>query len=548
MTDGPDGHAPPRLPLAALAVVLLGVSARLVPTWWSPLPATLDGFGHAALAARILTGGYPPGARADQFVFAGDLAAFALVSGGEPLYLAQPLVALVGGASCLAGMLFVHQIAGGRWSPGRVRLAAAVAGLGLAVEGLYLRRSGVPDEEAVALLLVPLVALAVHRLLTSRRPAWAVVAAVLLAALPPLHTFGSLVGGLTVTAVVAGAVVTDPRQGTIGLGALVTGGFWAYVAGYYAVAPSLGLAVPYAGRVTTRPGLFLAWVVLLVAAVAWLRATPRLGRLAFVGPLLAGFLVVVVNGITPVFPGTVPSPGPVVALIAVLLVPGLLAGWGIPLAADRRGVVVLAALLAPVAIVFFALTAALTPAYFGMTMRAQTFVHPAAWALAGLVAVGFALPRARAVGVPDVRLPRLRRVAVAVLLATALVSAPLAFVDLDTGHVPSTTTESEYAAVSFATASGGGWTGDYTLVRAAELSLGANASVDGAASWLRGGACPDRPMVSARYWTTTGAHLFPTPPATVSEERYEGMLRSRDLVYVADGTERMAVTLPTGGC
>jgi hypothetical protein len=543
MADGGSG-ARSRLPLAALAVVLLGVAARLVPTWWSPLPATLDGFGHAALAGRIVAGGYPPAARADQFVFAGDLAAFALVAGGDPLTLAQPLVALVGGVSALAGLVFVHRVVGARWTAGRVRSAATVAGLGLALEGLYLRRSGVPDEEAVALLLVPLVALAVHRLLTSRRPAWAVVASVLLAGLPPLHTFGSLVAGLTVTAVVAGAAVTDPRRGTLGLGALVAGGFWAYVAGYYVLASSLGLTVPYAGRVTARPGLFLAWVVLLVAAVAWLRASPRAGRLAFVGPLVVGFLVVVVNGIVPVFPGTVPSPGPVVALIAVLLLPGLFAGWGIPLAADRRGVVVLASLLAPVALVFFALTAALTPAYFGMTMRAQTFVHPAAWALAGLVATRVAFPRARGI---DIRLPRLRRVVVVVLLATAVVSAPLAFVDLDTGHVPSTTTQSEYAAVSFAT-SGEGWTSGYPLVRAATLSLDANASVDGAASWLRGGACPDRPMVSARYWTTTGAHLFPTAPATVSEERYERMLRSRDLVYVADGTERLELTLPTGGC
>ncbi len=56
--------------------------------------------------------------------------------------------------------------------------------MGLAVEGIYLRRTGQTDEEALAFLLLPLFAIAVHRLLTTDRyrRRWGAVVVVLFAA------------------------------------------------------------------------------------------------------------------------------------------------------------------------------------------------------------------------------------------------------------------------------------------------------------------------------------------------------------------------------
>ena len=170
MTDS-RAPAPTCLGIAA-AVLLAGGAVRLVPLYWSPYPATLDGFLYAATAEHVLaTGHLPLPIEWDSLGFTALVSVASALTGVPPLRLAQPLAAVLGGVSCLTGVVVARRIGLDLgWPADRVRVAATLAGVAMAVEGLYVRRTGVPDEEVVGLLLVPLLAFAFHRALEQRDP------------------------------------------------------------------------------------------------------------------------------------------------------------------------------------------------------------------------------------------------------------------------------------------------------------------------------------------------------------------------------------------
>jgi len=554
--------------LLALSVFAAAVAARAAPLYWSPLPATLDGFNYAGLArATLATGSFPWDAGvlvADEIGFTAALATASAVTGVEPLALAQPLIAFVGAAAPLAGLALARDLAPGSWSRRRVRLAAGLVGFGLALDGLFLRRTGVPDEEAVGLVLVPLLALAVHRWLDGGRRAWGGLALLLLAVLPPLHNLSSLLGLLTVTGLVALHAV---RGSGTGVGAALLAGIaWVHVFGYFAVGERIGLATSYGELFEPYLGLFLAWVVLMVVGVVWTRsATPRARRTAFLAPVCLGFLVVALNAVVPLFPGTIATPSAVGLGVAALLVPVGFAAVG--LSAIRRGVgpAVLALFAAPAALSYYALTASLTPEFFDVVVRVQSFAHVPVFVLAGVGTAGLAArldDRAPRVGDAGLR-RRLGTVLVAAFLLSVLVTVPLGYVNLDTGTYPSTTLESEFGAASFATARvDGRYATDHTLARVDTHYLSGPVPGEGPTprgdarlvptrSWLAGGRPPGCPTLSQRSWTTTGAHLYPAPPGTVPPDAYRSWLTSQHVVYRASGLDPLTLSVPRsagGGC
>jgi hypothetical protein len=546
--------------LVCLAVFAVALAMRTITLYWSPFPATLDGFGYAALARRTIATGHLPvdRLRADNVVFATVLGLAGSVTGVRPVTVAQPLIAVVGAGSCLTGVAITRRIGWRLDYAGReVRLAAALAGLTLAVEGLYLRRTGVADEEAVGLLLVPLLAIALHRALRTQRPAWLASTALLCLVFPLVHTFSTLLAATTAIAVLATQLLRVPTRRFVAIGGLVAG-FWAYFALYYEAAARLGITVPYVGRILAHPGLFVAWLVVLVIGILWLRRTsPRLQAGTLLAPIATGFLVVIANVFVPIFPGTVSTPLAVLVPVLLFVVPVVLAGRGLPLvAADRaEGAVIVALLAAPVIQTYFALTASLTPEFFGTVMRTQTFAHLPVVVLAALSAAGIAASAT----VPRGRLRSLRRASratvPAVLLVVALLTAPVAFVDLDTASYPSTTTESEFAAASFAaTHVTDRWTAADPLSRVGGLYYPDESDVSQRPvyRWLTGGSPPTCPTLSREAWTTTGAHLFPFAPATIDETRYRTWLSRRDLVYTTTAPYRISLSLPaanaTQGC
>ena len=548
--------------LLALAVLTAAVAARAVPLLWSPLPATLDGFNYAGLArATLETGSLPWDAgvlAADELGFTTALATASAVTGVEPLYLAQPLIAFVGAAAVLAGLALVRELAPSAWPSRRVRLAAAFVGFGLALDGLFLRRTGVPDEEAVGLVLVPLLALAAHRWLDGGRRAWAAAGFLLLAFLPPLHNLSSLLGLLTLTGLVALHAVRSSR--TLARAGALAALAWAHVFGYFLVVERFGLVTSYSDLFEPYLGLFLAWVVLLVVGVIWARsATPRGQRTAFLAPVGLGVLVVALNAVVPLFPGTITTLSPVLLGVGALLVPIAFAAVGLPAVRRGAGPAVLALFAAPAALSYYALTASLTPEFFDAVVRIQSFAHVPVFVLAGAGAAGL-VARADSPG------SRRRVVAAvaAVFLLSVAVTVPLGYVNLDTGTYPSTTLESEFGAATFATGRvDGRYATDHTLSRVDAHYLSGpappdegftsrgEARVEPMRSWLSGGRPPACPTLSQRSWTTTGAHLYPAPPGTVSPTEYRSWLTSRHVVYRASGLDPLTLSVPRvrgGGC
>jgi hypothetical protein len=535
-------------PGIVLAVVVAGVLARAVPLLHSPVPATLDGFRYVSLAAALLETGRIPVGRiaADELVFTGWLAAGSRVTGVPPLALAQPLVVAAGAGGALVAVALAART--GRslgWSDRRVRVAALAAGLALAVDGLYVRRTGVPDEEALGILLVPLLALAVHRGLAGRRRWW-VAAAGLAVVFPPLHNLSSVVAALVVTGVAAVHVAASPDRRRVTLGAGAALALWAYVLGYFAVAGRLGLQLSYSGLVRDHPDLLVAWAVVLALGLAWaVAASGRARGIALFAPVALDFAVVAVNTVRPVYPGTIATPRFVLGPVALFALPVALAAVAVarvPVRGRPGDATVPVALLAgTVALSFLALTASLTPAFFDTVMRVQSFAHPGVVALAGVAAVAVGRPRTAG-----------RALAVA-LVVTALLTLPLAHVHLDTGTYPSTMLESEHAATGFAaTRLDGPFASDHRLGRLSAYAFGGGGQLGPTRQWLRGGPPPACPTLAQRSWATSGAHLYPAPPATAPPDAFAGWRARNDVVYAAGGSNPTWLVRPagnaSGGC
>lgn len=544
--------------LVVLAVFAVGLATRAVPLYWSPLPATLDGLRYASLAADVTAGGHLPLARldADELVFTTVLSTASLVTGTTPLRLAQPLVVVTGAASGLIAVALVRRVGAERgmeWSSRRLRLGATIAGLTLAIDGLYLLRTGVPDEEAFGLLLVPLLALAVHRLLHSRRPRWAAVALPLLVVFPPLHNLSSMIAALTLTALGVVHLVRSPTRQTAILGLGLIGGFWGYFFGFFELAARLGLTITYSGLLREYPGLFLAWVVVLVVGVVWFGgARPVIQRGAFVLSIAVWFAVVVANAVTPVFPGTISTPAAVGVMVLGFTVPVAYAAATAPMLSTDRptGPLLLALLAAPVVMTFYALTGSLTPDFFGAVMRVQTFGHLPVFVLAGLAAgravSGLTPERGLVARLPGPR--TIGTVAIGLLVVSAALTAPLAYLDLDTVTYPSTVTTSEFQAASFATTHiDGQYATDQNqaLIVRHYFDRAGTPVVGPTRTWPTGGQRPACPVLARRGWTTTGAHFYPTSPRTISPAQYEAFLAQRHLVYASNGLDPFVVTRPT---
>ena len=143
-----------------------------------------------------------------------------------------------------------------------------------------------------------------------------------------------------------------------------------------------------------------------------------------------------------------------------------------------------------------------------------------------------------------------------VFLVAVVATVPLGYVNLDTGTYPSTTLESEFGATAFATGHvEGRYATDHTLSRVdthyldgpappAGLTPRGEARLTPTISWLAGGRPPGCPTLSQRSWTTTGAHLYPAAPGTVSPAEYRAWLTSQHVVYRASGLDPLTLSVP----
>jgi hypothetical protein len=539
--------------LAGLAVFAIAAAMRTIPLYWSPLPHDIDGFAHAALARETLAAGHlpiGPDLRADLLMISGFTATASLLTGEAPLSVIQPLFSVAGAALPLVGMAFARRLGADLgWPSRRVRAAALATGLLLAVQGLFLRHTSIPDPEPLGQLFAFLAILSMHRLL--RRPAesrrWAVPLATFLLAFPILHKFSTFNAALGVTALAGGELARRPSRRTAALGFGVATGFWTLFVGYYELVERFGvLGVSYVSQVRTNPGLFLAWVVFMLVGVAWYGGTStRARRATLYAPVGLGLGLVALNVHRPVFPGTIRSAPAVVAGVALLAVPVAFAGYatdGLD-ARHETATLVTALLAAPVVIAFFALTASLTPDFFATVIRAQAFFHVPLYVLVGLATARIAW---RGRGVTARR--SVRAGLLGALATTTLLTVPIAFVALDTLHYPGTTHESEFAAVEHAaTHTSTRWTTDHVPMRVGGTTFDATVGMGPTRTWLRGGPPPACPMLSFQRWVTSGATFWPASPESIDDGRYEATLADRHLVYRSSGQEPGALSEPTAG-
>ncbi|WP_233514229.1 MULTISPECIES: hypothetical protein [Haloferax] len=530
-----------------IAGVALAFALRALPLYWSGLPSTLDGFDYAWLAKTTTeTGSIPLTQRADNLVFSTYLSVVSLVTDAVPVRAIQPLATVVGGVICFVGGVVARRVLRDSGSSdGTATAVGAVTATLLAVQGLFLRRTTVPDEEILGILLVITLAFCLHLALRSRLRRWWLVVGLLLVVFPMTHTFSTFIAALVVTALVVRHVsVRLSLRSVLGPGALAVA-FWAYMFSYYRFAESsTTLSVPYVNRVMAYPGLFLAWLILLAIGIVWVQQTGRrVKQVSYLAVVGSFFGIVGLNAVSPIFPGTTQTPPLILGLVAILGVFAVTAAFGLELFESYRGGAIPTAMfLAPVTIIGFGLTASLTPEYYDTVMRAQTFLHVPAAMLVGVVLVRLLQGVSRATAGRTLRLAL-----VALVLVSTLATAPLAYLTMDTATVPTTTYESEFEGVRFAsTHTDAPWVSDHSLTRVGAHYFKAQVGYSAVANWLSGGPSPDCLVISQRSWTTTGAHLFPNAPETVSATAYAEWTATRNVVYANTGNDPVVVSRPVG--
>ena len=544
--------------LVGLAVFAVAAAARTVPLYWSPLPHVLDGFAHAGHARATLAAGHVPistDLRADLLVITSLTATASLVTGEAPLYVIQPMTSVAGAAVPLVGVALTRRLGEDLgWPTREVRGAALACGLLLAVQGLFLRHTSIPDPEPLGQLFAFLAVISLHRLLVRREATvrWAAVLALLLLLFPILHKFSTFNAALGVTALSGAELARRPKGRTAAIGGGVSALFWGLFVAYYELVERFGvLGVSYVGRVRSHPGLFVSWLVVLVVGVAWYqRVSTRTRRGLFFVPLSLLFALVAVNVVRPVFPGTIRSQPEITLLVSLLFVPVVFAGYGL-FALSRRyetASVVTALLAGPLVVIYFALTADLTPEFFATAIRGQAFLHVPAFVLVGLAAAGIA---SRTSGRTERR--GVRAALLGTLAVSTLLTAPLAFVALDTLDYPGTTAESELEAVEHTAAHAEGpWTTDHGPMRVGRTTFGADAGMVPTRTWLRGGPPPDCPMLSFSGWVSNGANFWPASPERTDVGRYDRTLAGRNVVYSGGERESVVLSAPrateTPGC
>lgn len=560
-----------RFALLCSAVFAVAIATRFGWVHWSPFPSTLDGFYYSVYARDTVQTGFLPTTRfqVDESVFTTLLTVVSLTTGSDPLYIAQPMVAVTGGAACLIGVtLVVHLARHCGWQLRNIMRVCAVTGFGLALNGVYVRQSGATNQETLALVLLPLLALAVYRGLTvqTQRLRWLALAVLLYALFPLVHARSSLTAGLVLTAICC--VYLDripPLRRSVGV-LLLIGLSWAYLGGYHALTSQFGVSAPSVEVITAYPGLFLAWGIIAVVGALWLQhTTPRLQRVA-VGLAVGVWIVLLgINVTQPVFPGTQTTPPTLLMLVAGLSVPLGFALVGLPyvIRSHRTGLVVVSLLIGPLAVVYFALTASLTSAYFLTALRSQTFVHLPVFIMAGL---GVAWLFSSASGDPPARTVITRAVrsitadgrrrtqrrwlvgAVCLLIIVSVgTTLPLAFVHLDTGTAPSVTSSSQLAATEFtAHHTTGRWATDDPLGRVGNALYDANTSQTATSRWLRGGQPPACPTLAQLSWSTDGAHLFPNPAERLPGDQFNRWQTKQHVIYTNQGLNDVSLILSRG--
>lgn len=553
---------PRRYGLLVAAVLAVAVAVRSVPLLHSPLP-TPHAFAYIPPTIQTIeTEGLVVAGRTDYIFWHTWLAELSVLFDVHPLYLVRPISALVGGLPAILAVAVTRRLcAHWGWPARRTWAAAGLAGLFIGIQGLYLYRSMAPHPNTIGLFVLPLFVVTLYRAYVSGRRGWWGATAGLLAIVPPLHVFVSLVIAIIVT-ILAGLVVARERGLRQPLPLIgVAGLLWLYVPGFHFllrhVTPT---EVAYTERVTEVPGLFLAWIVLGVLGAIWLVGTsPRTQRRLGWGVFGGLFALLALNAVVPVFHAAPPTPPFMLAAFGPLVVLVMLAMWRLPelTGATRVGPPLVAIVAGTLVVIAVTLTAVPTVVHLTTAERANYFFHFPVMVLAGMG--GAAL-------LGRVRRPRpqlVRSGLTVALVVCAAASIPVAFAGVPVLPYENSTDGAELAATQFAMERvEGQWTSDghlrdiatrigpgETPAAYALVGVPANITVEPTYNWLSGVADrpPDCATMLKRSWTTDGAHFFPRAPERLGTGAYREHLDGANVVYATGATDDLHLALSRTG-
>lgn len=540
--------------LAFLCVFAVGVAIRLLPLYWTPYPFNPDGFMFAAGARDAIAAGSVPAPDtmgSQQYGFVLLLVTLSQITSLEPLWIAQPTIAVIGTLPALLATLLVREFGSEfDWPARRTFIASSLAGLVLATEGLYLRRSVAVSYEVLGLLLIPTVALCIHRFFESTHRSWLGAAGVLLFALPLTHHLSTVVTAVTLTVLVSIWIDHQPTRLVISTGVAIVLGFWLYLSAYYTLFPTA-----YYGLIRINAALFIAWIIIIVSLAHCLQvATPNTSRQIIGCIIILGFGIFILNTIQPIFPGTSPTPPLLLALVAPLMVLTIFAIWGLPIIVrSTHGLLVLALFIAPISFIGISLTAGLSPQYSNLVQRSQTFVH---FGTIIIAVIGLFSLYDRTSDYSQTISTVIRVGLPITFILVAVITTPIAFVGLEALSYQGTTTEAEFSTATFAsTAITEPWTSDdhITRIQSNYYQSQHNRGAGPVYNWLQGSTPPTCPTVVQKSWTTVGAQLFPSPPKKLSEDTYVSWRSNNNVIYVSgSGKGQIAIVTSsndsTKGC
>ncbi|MCT9098177.1 hypothetical protein [Haloarchaeobius sp. HME9146] len=531
--------------LVVCLTVAIGVMLRTLTLYESPLPFNPDGLvyaGHvrdARAAGELLLANLAT----DELHFTMFLAMISEVTGVKALYHSQWVISVVGTLPALFLLSVIRRLGGSLGlDAGQARLAGGLAGLTLAIEGLYLHRSMPVDEQTVGLFLVPLAVIGVVR--AHRDSRWWIVVGSVFVVLPAIHNLDAMVFALTLTVLAGLALGTAGRLQSREL-TLLALGYWGWFATYnYGLEALTGARIIQQARITQVPGLLFAWVVLVAVALLWFLDLDARFQRGFVGAIFGSwFLLLGVNTMIPVFPGLWQTNWIIVAGGLPLAIPFGLSALGVgDTVEDGVGHGLLGLLGGAIVLIGLSFSAALTADYINLLYRVQTFVHLPVLGLAGYVLVR--LVRGWSFGVGA------KQIAIAMLVVSASASIPIAFGELEVLSYKGVTTPTELEAAGFAVEySGGDWTSDDHLTRVslyytASLHERSGAGSGPAYEWIVTDRQVDCLLLSQTSWNRVGAQLYPKQPVVVERDRYSRFHNHRNQVYSISSTETIQASLP----
>ena len=507
-----------------------------MPLLLSPLPLNIDGFPLARIATGILEDGRWLLDPADLHAYNLRMPAYSAVwsalaglAGLHPLTDLPWAMALVTSLVVLPGYLLGVKSTGHRG----VGLAA---GAFLALFGSFLFLTSAIMKESLGLVILPIVVLLFAERADPRKRALALV---LLLVIPFLHHLTTLMALGMVSALVVLSASRAVRRGTFRWRSLVldvlTGpgaaaATWAY---YSAVDMPFFRDVTSAGDLALFLSLtgLLAYLLARLRRPAALRARPRARRLP--GPVAivpaAVLLVLLANDRVPVFAGTGGTRPAFLALLPALAILAAFAVAGYPVVRRTMGRaedLVLAMLVAPAALVLFALLRGLDPLSHALVYRSFDYIDFAFALLAGVgvVLAWNAVPRMRC----------LRLAVPALFLAALLATTPMAWESQAVFGVENVTTSAEFEALAYlATLGAANVTTDQRLADVAAWWFG----IDGDATLpFRLSEGEDVPgpghALLLERWTTVGAQVHPAANLAIPRAVLDAFLSEHTVLRV----------------